>query len=145
MPHLEVNCTHISEMILNCSAPLAKDSSFVLIGSGSMLLLSVLGFFPNTIALYIFDHKLKIGSTKFLKLLRIYTFNCAIANLNDIVSVIILLFLTLYSDGSTQYISSYSYVIFYQFFYKNIWSLTFTFSSLLDLITKGLAFHIKLI
>ena len=135
MLQFTVNCTKISNNVLDCSLPVIKYSFLELIASYTVLLLSLSGFILNSIAFYIFLLRISIGSSKFLRLLRVYTCNCVLINLNDIILMILTLTATgtVYSYKTVQHSSSFIFIFFYIFIYKTIWSLTFTFSSLLDL------------
>ena len=78
----------------------------------------------------------KLSHLRFFKLLQIYTFNCTLVNLNDTVICILNLTLTeiFYYYGSSLFVLNQTYVIYYTYIFKTIWSLTFTVSSLLDLL-----------
>ena len=134
MDQLKVNCTEIEEKILNCSSPSKeRQLNFVILAVG-MLLLSATGFILNSIASYILTFSLKTDS-KFLKFVKIYTFNCMLINLNDTVITILTLTATgtTYNRGLDKFFTSEAYIIYFNYFGRNLWSLTYTFSSILDL------------
>lgn len=138
---LPFNCSKIVENVFNCSTPL--ETNF---GNGSLFItayctlgsLSAIGFIFNSVASYIFAFSMNIGNSRFLQFLRIYTFNCTLINLNDLVSAVIQITTVtvnkpIYLNSVDHLITSQFYMIYFTYFAVTIWSLTYTFSGLLDL------------
>ena len=133
---LTLNCTQIAENVLNCSSPSESNNLFFLTATWMFLILSAIGLTLNSIASYILVYCVKINRSRFWRLLRIYTFNCVLINLNDTLICILTLSLNefIYYYRSQPYVSSKTYSIYFTFVSQTTWSLTYTFSSLLDLL-----------
>ena len=133
---LTLNCTQIAENFLNCSSPSESNNLFFLTATWMVLIQSAIGFTLNSIASYILIKCIKIDKSRFWRLLRIYTFNCVLINLNDTVLGLLALSVNeiIYYYRSEPYLSSKNFTIYYVFCSQTIWSLTYTFSSLLDLL-----------
>ena len=118
----EYNCTNIDhERILR--------NYFI-----PIVCVSVVGVFLNSLCVFIFKFS-KNMEAKFLILLRHYSFNSLLFNLNDIM----VQFLSFRLPGSTYFWSkkvnyfatNYSSVFFVTYIYQNIWAILYTYAGIL--------------
>ena len=130
----ELNCTEMIENVLNCSSPVENKCLSFSVATWTILILSAIGFILNLMASYIFVFSMKIGDIRFVKLLRIYTFNCMLINLNDTVVCILTIIETFYINRVFRFALSEFNQAYFTYFSSSFWALTYTFSGLLDLL-----------
>ena len=132
-----LDCTPKKDNVFNCSA-LSEDLSvlYLRVANLAIFILSAIGFILNSIASYNFAFSAEFSKMRFFKFLKIYTFNCTLVNLNDTLATMTSNTLPgiVYAQGKDLKSLNKTYIIYYTFIYKTIWSFLYTLSGLLDLI-----------
>jgi hypothetical protein len=127
-----VNCT--GEQHKNCS--IIGTSIYPEIIAGFIILLSFIGVILNVLSLYIFVFSNNMNN-KFLNYLKWYLGNSILVCLNYLIHFTMYFCLnrvmTMMPMGNRNWTSEY-FILFYIFMFLPVWTITYTFGSLLDII-----------
>ena len=117
----EYNCTNVNheQIIINYFLPI--------------VCVSFVGVILNSLCVFIFKFSKNMEAT-FLILLRHYSFNSLLFNLNDIMGLFLDLWFTSYSNKYWIYFTeNYSFALYFTHIYQNIWAILYTYAGILDI------------
>ena len=133
MVHFYLNCTKTTETTFECETGWWKFIDFVYIFPLTRMIISIIGIVLNSIASFIFIFS-KNMNTKFLNLLKHYTINSLMINLNSL--ILSILFFTqqnIYISNNGRFYQSYHWVFYFTYFYTSIFIVLYTFDGILDI------------
>ena len=133
MKYIFLNCNELVENFLTCSIEYWKFYDFDNIMVVVTMSMSAIGIILNLITNFIFFSS-KNFNTKFLNLLKYYAVNSMVVNLNSfILSLIFFRNKSIYITRNNNYFSSYNWTYYFTHPYLLIWTISYTFSGVLDI------------
>ena len=133
MAYVSLNCTNIANNCIYCITESRHLIDFEYIMVLFLAVISVTGVVLNSIANFIFLFS-KNMNTKFLNLLKYYSLNCLLFNLNSLICEI--LYFTqrnIYTTNDGKFFQSYHWIFYITHPYLLISTVLYTFDGVLDI------------